>query len=162
MATHDSTYFRGKAGSPIAATLQPAGAYGSDPGMTVRVAYGKLTGGEQTLAQDDFVNLFRLPAGAVAMYVRYVFGSFGSSVTLDIGDVTDDSDATADENKFESAVDVSAGSPTTQNWLIVDDSAPNAAPTIVRAKFEGANPGDASDGSDDLEVWLMYAAPGTV
>lgn len=119
-------------------------------GQELRVAYAKITASSLTIAQNDFINLFDLPEGAIPMFIKYTDGVRGALATLDIGTIDLTAAATVDEDRFEAAVDVSAGA--TQNWLVVDDSTPLTAPATVRAKYEGANPAD----NVALEVWLAY------
>lgn len=156
-AVHNSTYYLSPSVARTALGGLPLVAPGGANGSKIRVAYAKLTGGDQTLAQDDFVNLFDLPANALPMFQKYnaaVGSGFGASVTLDVGTIDRTAAATVDENKFESAADVhAAGAGAALNWAVVDDSAVIANPTTVRAKFEGANPAD----DQDFEYWLIYA-----
>jgi hypothetical protein len=148
MATQLSTYYRMQPGSPTVATLQPEANYGSEPGRVLRVAYAKITANVLTLAQNDLVSLFDLPAYVMPMYQRLEWGAFGSSVTLDIG-------FDGDENAFESGLDISSAG--VQNWALVDDASELTAIKVVQAKFEAANPADTVD----FEYWLMYLAKGS-
>lgn len=149
MTVHQSDYFKGPTVARTAVGSLPVSAYNG----IVKCAYAKYTAGSATLAQNDYIELFDLPAYAIPHSVKYVFGAFGSSVTLDIGDIELGSAATVDENKFESAVDVSSAS-ASAGFLAVDDTAPNDQPTRVRAKLEGADPADTT--GVDLEVWMLY------
>lgn len=138
MATHNSTYYKPATVARTAADdkLEPA------QNGVMRVFYGKMTASAQTLAQDDFVNMFDLPAGCTPCFYKLAYGAFGASVTLDIG-------WSGDENALESALDVSSAG--ALNWTAVDDSTPLTAAKTLQAHFEGANPAD----DQSLEVWLL-------
>lgn len=91
-------------------------------------------------AQNDLVELCRLPEGA-RIYRGYLdFTAFGASVTLDIGDGTT-------ENKYVSALSVaSAGQSNfaTTNALYGLGRERLTANTTLTAKFEAANPASGS------------------
>lgn len=147
MATHNSTYYKPATVARTSADvkLNPA------KGLTLRVEYAKITGGEQTLAQNDLVNLFDLPNGAIphAYKLKAAVGTgFGASVTLDVG-------WSGAENALISALDIhAAGSGVNVGWTLLGagPSDPLTAYRQVQAKFEGANPAD----NQDLEIWLAY------
>lgn len=92
-------------------------------------------------AQNDFVELCRLPVGARILGGRVDFTDFGTSVTLDIGDGTT-------ENKYLSALDVAtaAGQADFANtWALYGLGRERLATAItLTAKFEAANPDSGS------------------
>lgn len=117
-------------------------------GGRVRSLYASITASAQTLAQNDRIYLFDLPANAQPQLLRTKYGAFGASVTLDIGYGAADA---ATEDDFEAALDISsAGS--TLGWCDSGDVISTTAKTPVYAHFEGANPAD----DKVLEVWLYY------
>lgn len=120
-------------------------------GGEVRVAYFDWTA---DAAQNDFVELTKLPLGSRILGGRLDFTAFGASVTLDIGDETT-------ENLFLSAKDVSAaGQSDFANTVALGlDSVVVAATTpkyagfvTIQAKFEAANPA-----SGTLKGHVLYA-----
>lgn len=92
-------------------------------------------------AQNDLVELCRLPVGARIMHGRVDFTDFGTSVTLDIGDGTT-------ENKYLSAADVAtaAGLSDFANTYARYGLGRERLSTAITltAKFEAANPDSGS------------------
>lgn len=88
-------------------------------------------------AQNDFVQLCRLPVGARILNGRIDFTDFGTSVTLDIGDGTT-------ENKYLSALDVATAagqSNFADTWALYGLGRERLATAIVlTAKLEAADP----------------------
>lgn len=88
-------------------------------------------------AQNDYVQLCKLPKGARILRGYIDFTDFGASVTLDIGDGTT-------ENKYASAIDVAtaAGQGNFANtWALYGYGREALASDIyLTAKLEGANP----------------------
>ncbi|WP_299444696.1 hypothetical protein [uncultured Rhodospira sp.] len=115
----------------------------SDIHGRVRLCYGKLEGGEQTLAEDDTVQFFELPAGARPLGFIINTGAMGSSVTLSLGDGT-----TAD--RFVTAYSVAAA---TNSVKASEDMSVLTADTVLTATLAGANPAD----DKDIEVVALYA-----
>lgn len=91
-------------------------------------------------AQNDFVELCRLPEGA-RVYRGYLdYTAFGASVTLDIGDGTT-------ENKYVSALSVATAGQAnfaTTNALFGLGRERLSTNTTLTAKFEAANPASGS------------------
>jgi hypothetical protein len=92
-------------------------------------------------AQNDYVELCRLPVGARIMTGFVDFTDFGTSVTLDIGDGTT-------ENKYLSALDIATAAGTsafanTYALYGVGRERLSSAITLT-AKLEGANPASGS------------------
>lgn len=100
----------------------------------LRVAHFTFTG---DVAQNDFVELARLPVGARIFHGRIDFTDFGTGVTLDIGDGTT-------ENKYLSALDVAtaAGQSDFANTHALFGLGRERLSTAITltAKFEAANP----------------------
>lgn len=92
-------------------------------------------------AQNDYVELCRLPVGARIMHGRLDFTDFGTSITLDIGDGTT-------ENKYLSALDVAtaAGNSDFANTYALYGLGRERLSTAITltAKFEGGNPASGS------------------
>lgn len=112
----------------------------------LRVSRFSFTG---DVAQNDFVELCRLPEGARIYSGRIDFGDFGASITLDIGDGTT-------ENKYLSALDVAtaAGQADFANTYALYGLGRErlTAGITLTAKFEGGNPGSAS-----LYGYIVYS-----
>lgn len=100
----------------------------------LRVSRFSFTG---DVAQNDLVELARIPEGARIYSGRIDFTDFGASVTLDIGDGTT-------ENKYASAIDVAtaAGQADFANtWALYGLGRERVtAGFTLTAKFEAANP----------------------
>lgn len=138
MATFNSTQYAQRAtanavGTPLNANLD---------GGKIRRKYATLPA-TVGLAQNDLVNLFVLPKGAIPIAYVARYGAFGASVTLDIG-------YSGAEATFKSALDVSAAGVTMAATL---GNVALTADTIVQAKFEGANPAD--DKVLEVELWYV-------
>lgn len=92
-------------------------------------------------AQNDYVELCRLPVGARIMTGFVDFTDFGTSVTLDIGDGTT-------ENKYLSALDIAtaAGTSAFANTYALYGVGRERLSTAITltAKLEGANPASGS------------------
>jgi hypothetical protein len=92
-------------------------------------------------AQNDFVELCRLPVGARIMTGFVDFTDFGTSITLDIGDGTT-------ENKYLSALDIAtaAGTSAFANTYALYGVGRERLSTAITltAKLEGGNPGSGS------------------
>lgn len=92
-------------------------------------------------AQNDFIELVRLPVGARILNGRVDFTDFGTSVTLDIGDGTT-------ENKYLSGADVAtaAGQADFANTYALYGLGRERLSTAVTltAKLEGADPASGS------------------
>lgn len=92
-------------------------------------------------AQNDLVQLCRLPVGARILRGYLDFTDFGTSVTVDIGDGTT-------ENKYASALDVAtaAGQANFANtWALYGLGRERLSTAIVlTAKLEAANPDSGS------------------
>lgn len=104
----------------------------------LRVSHFTFTG---DVAQNDFVELCRLPEGARIYHGRVDFTDFGSSVTLDIGDGTT-------ENKYLSALDVATAAgqsdfANTHARYGLGRERLTSGITLT-AKFEAANPDSGS------------------
>lgn len=100
-------------------------------------------------AQNDLVELCRIPVGARILTGFIDFTDFGTSVTLDIGDGTT-------ENKYLSGLDVATAAGTsafanTYALYGVGRERLSAGITLT-AKFEAANPASGS-----LYGYIMYA-----
>jgi hypothetical protein len=108
----------------------------------VRQCYGKLAASGQTLAQNDTVQFFEVPAGARILGFIIVAGALGTSVTLALGDGTD-------ADRFVAAYSVAAA---TANYKPSLDLALTTARTVVTATLAGANPAD----DQDIEVVCQY------
>jgi hypothetical protein len=91
-------------------------------------------------AQNDLVELVRLPVGARIMTAVVNYTAFGASVTLDVGDSTT-------ENKYLSALSVAAAGTSdfanTNALYGVGRERLSTSVTVI-AKFEGANPASGS------------------
>lgn len=92
-------------------------------------------------AQNDLVELCKLPIGARILYGFVDFTDFGTSVTLDIGDGTT-------ENKYLSAADVATAAGTSafaNTWALYGVGRERLSTAItLTAKLEGANPDSGS------------------
>jgi len=92
-------------------------------------------------AQNDLVELCRLPVGARIMTGFVDFTDFGTSITLDIGDGTT-------ENKYLSALDIAtaAGTSAFANTYALYGVGRERLSTAITltAKLEGGNPGSGS------------------
>lgn len=114
-------------------------------GGRVRLAYfnvAAITG----LAQNDLVNLCKIPKGARIIGGRLDHGAYGASVTLDIG-------ISGSENKYLSAADISsAGQKDIANTLALNLGSVTTAEESVQAKFEAANPSDTAV----LNGYILY------
>lgn len=99
-------------------------------------------------AQNDLVELCRLPVGARILTGRLDFTDFGTSVTLDIGDGTT-------ENKYLSALDIAtaAGNADFANTYALYGLGRERLSTAITltAKLEGANPA-----SGTLAGYILY------
>ena len=99
-------------------------------------------------AQNDLVELCRLPVGARILTGRLDFTDFGTSVTLDIGDGTT-------ENKYLSALDIAtaAGNSDFANTYALYGLGRERLSTAITltAKLEGANPA-----SGTLAGYILY------
>lgn len=115
-------------------------------GGKLRIANFTYTG---DVAQNDLLELVRLPKGARIQYGRIDFTDFGTSVTLDIGDGTT-------ENKYASAVDIAtaAGQADFANtWALYGLGREQLSANItLTAKFEAANPD-----SGTLRGYIVYS-----
>ncbi|MFY7808470.1 MAG: hypothetical protein ACOVSV_05755 [Fimbriimonadaceae bacterium] len=100
-------------------------------------------------AQNDLVELVRLPVGARIITGFVDFTDFGTSVTLDIGDGTT-------ENKYLSASDVATAAGTSDfanTWARYGLGRERlSVVTTLTAKFEAANPDSGS-----LRGYVLYA-----
>lgn len=140
MTTHNSVQYALKASQTSAGTpLKPVYNRGK-----VRVSYGSIVASGQTLAENDLIKLFDLPAGAVPLYYMARNGAFGASVTMDIG-------TSSTQDLYEAAVSISAASQLGPTPL--DNNDILTAKTTIYAKLEGANPAD----DKALEIWLYWA-----
>lgn len=112
----------------------------------LRVSRFSFTG---DVAQNDLVELCRLPEGARIYHGRIDFTDFGTSVTLDIGDGTT-------ENKYISALDVAtaAGQSDFANTYARYGLGRERLSTgiTLTAKFEAANPDSGS-----LYGYVLYS-----
>lgn len=112
----------------------------------VRVAHFSFTG---DVAQNDLVELCRLPEGARIYHGRVGFTDFGTSVTMDIGDGTT-------ENKYASAIDVATAAGQSDfantNALYGLGRERLSAGITLTAKFEAANPDSGS-----IYGYVLYA-----
>lgn len=108
-----------------------------------------------TFAQNDYVTLGILPAGARILHGRVYFGDFGTSVTADIGlfatdgtgYITTDGSTTADdEDWLGAAIDVAtaAGASDFANTAALHMGYVLEKECYLRAKFEGGNPIDTT------------------
>jgi len=99
-------------------------------------------------AQDDLVELVRLPIGARILNGFVDFTDFGTSVTLDIGDSTT-------ENKYLSALDIATAAGTSafaNTWALYGLGRERLTTVItLMAKLEGANPA-----SGTLRGYILY------
>lgn len=99
-------------------------------------------------AQNDLVELVKLPVGARILTASVNHTAFGASVTLDVGDGTT-------ENKYVSALSVAAAGTSdfanTYALYGVGRERLGTAVTVI-AKLEGANPASGS-----LYGYIMYA-----
>lgn len=104
----------------------------------LRVAAFTFTG---DVAQNDLVELARIPEGARIYSGRVDFTDFGTSVTMDIGDGTT-------ENKYASAIDVATAagqSDFANTWALYGLGRERvSAGFTLTAKFEAANPDSGS------------------
>jgi len=116
-------------------------------------SYGKLRVSHFTwtgdAAQNDLVELARMPPGCRIYFGRVDFTDFGTSVTLDIGDGTT-------ENKYLSAGDVATAAgqldfANTHALYGLGRERVEAAFTLT-AKLEGANPD-----SGTLRGYIVYS-----
>lgn len=93
------------------------------------------------VAQNDTVELCRLPVGARIMHGRVDFTDFGTSITLDIGDGTT-------EDKYLAALDIAtaAGQADFANTYARYGLGRERLSTAITltAKFEGGNPSSGS------------------
>lgn len=99
-------------------------------------------------AQNDFIELCRLPVGARILYGKTDNTAFGASVTMDIGDGTT-------ENKYASAVDVAAAGQDdfAHTWALYGLGRERLSTAItLTAKLEGANPD-----SGTLRGYVVYS-----
>jgi len=112
----------------------------------LRVSHFTFTG---DVAQNDLVELCRLPEGARIYSGRVDFTDFGTSVTMDIGDGTT-------ENKYASAIDVAtaAGQSDFANTHALYGLGRErlAAGITLTAKFEAANPDSGS-----IRGYILYS-----
>lgn len=113
-------------------------------GGRIRQKYGKIAASAQTLAQDDTINLFKLPKGAKPLFYMSKHGAFGASVTMSLG-------TSGSASLYENAVSISAAG---GQFLALDDTAEITTDggIVIQALLEGANPAD----DKDLEVWFFY------
>ncbi|MGD9724406.1 MAG: hypothetical protein AB7U76_24470 [Pirellulales bacterium] len=88
-------------------------------------------------AQDDFIELVRLPVGARIMHGRIDFTDLGAGVTLDIGDGTT-------EDKYLAALDVATAagqSDFANTWALYGLGRERLSTAItLTAQLEAANP----------------------
>lgn len=114
-------------------------------GGRVRMAYFSvpaITG----LAQDDLVNLTKIPAKARVVGGRIDHGAYGAAVTLDIG-------ISGDTDKYLSALDISAaGQSDIADTLVLNQGVATLVEETVQALFEAANPSDVAV----LSGYLLY------
>ena len=100
-------------------------------------------------AQNDLVELARIPEGARIYSGRIDFTDFGSSVTLDIGDGTT-------ENKYASAIDVATAagqSDFANTWALYGLGRERLTAGItLTGKFEAANPD-----SGTIRGYIVYS-----
>ena len=112
----------------------------------LRVSRFSFTG---DVAQNDLVELARIPEGARIYSGRLDFTDFGTSVTLDIGDGTT-------ENKYLSAADVATAagqSDFANTWALYGLGRERLSAGItLTAKFEAANPD-----SGTIRGYIVYA-----
>lgn len=112
----------------------------------LRVSHFTFTG---DVAQNDFVELCRVPVGARIYHGRVDFTDFGTSVTMDIGDGTT-------ENKYASAIDVAtaAGQADFANTHALYGLGRErlSAEITLTAKFEAANPDSGS-----IRGYILYS-----
>ena len=112
----------------------------------LRVSHFTFTG---DVAQNDFVELCRLPEGARIYSGRVDFTDFGTSVIMDIGDGTT-------ENKYASAIDVAtaAGQSDFANTHALYGLGRErlTAGITLTAKFEAANPDSGS-----IRGYIVYS-----
>jgi len=112
----------------------------------LRVSHFTFTG---DVAQNDLVELCRLPEGARIYSGRVDFTDFGTSVTMDIGDGTT-------ENKYASAIDVAtaAGQSDFANTHALYGLGRErlSAGITLTAKFEAANPDSGS-----IRGYILYS-----
>ena len=112
----------------------------------LRVSRFSFTG---DVAQNDLVELCRLPEGARIYSGRVDFTDFGTSVTMDIGDGTT-------ENKYASAIDVAtaAGQSDFANTHALYGLGRErlSAGITLTAKFEAANPDSGS-----IRGYILYS-----
>lgn len=92
-------------------------------------------------AQNDLVELTKLPVGARILNGFVDFNDFGTSITLDIGDGTT-------ENKYLSALDVATAAGTSafaNTWALYGLGRERLSTAItLTAKLEGGNPASGS------------------
>ena len=139
MATFNSTQFANGIADPV--VQNPP----TDDEGRVRWKFATLPANHgNTLAQDDFINLFKLPKDCRPLEILRTNGAFGASVTLDVG-------FSGDEDAFESAVSVAAAQ-TTPVLGVVDDISVLTSEVTVQAKLEGANPPD----DQELTIGISY------
>jgi len=91
------------------------------------------------LAQNDLVNLCKLPANARVVAGRIDFDDYGTAITLDIG-------YSGAENRYLSALDIATAAGQAN---FADTTARNmgdllTAEKVIQAKFEGGDPSDTS------------------
>lgn len=102
-------------------------------------------------AQNDLVEVLRLPTGAMVIAGRVDFTDFGTSVTMDIG-------TSADEDHWAAAIDVAtaAGQSDFANTVALNGLMTErlSAETSVYLKFEAANPA-----SGTVEGYMLVALP---
>lgn len=100
-------------------------------------------------AQNDLVEVLRLPVGAMVIHGRVDFTDFASTVTMDVG-------TSSDEDHWAAAVDVSgaAGNSDIANTVALNGLMTErlTAETSVYLKFEAANPA-----SGTVEGYLLVA-----
>lgn len=115
-------------------------------GGKLRIANFTFTG---DVAQNDTLQLVRLPKGARIQHGRLDFDDFGTLITLDIGDGTT-------EDKYLAALDIAtaAGQADFANtWARYGLGREQlTADIVLTAKFEGGNPGSAS-----LRGYVLYS-----
>lgn len=101
------------------------------------------------VAQNDTVELARIPEGARIYSGRVDFTDFGTSVTMDIGDGTT-------ENKYASAIDVATAagqSDFANTWALYGLGRERVtAGFTLTAKFEAANPD-----SGTIRGYIVYS-----
>lgn len=140
MTAHNSQQYASR--GSVSAAVDPLAPNVS--GGRIRQKYAKLAASAQTLAQNDTINLFRLPKGAKPLFYMSKHGAFGASVTMSLG-------TSGSASLYENAVSISAAG---GQFLALDDTAiiTTDGGIVIQALLEGANPAD----DKDLEVWFFY------